>query len=85
MQTLSDFLYEKGKKLLREGRVTKEVETSSRIHFTVASSEPHSVIFDKEANRWSCDCQFFTLRQRVCSHILACMLYLEKEKEENAS
>ena len=31
----------------------------------------------KEKGKWSCDCQFFSLKQRECSHILACKLFLD--------
>ena len=69
-------------KLLRENRVKKELETELRIHFFVkGETEDHDVIFDKVKKSWSCDCRYFSLHQKECSHILACKLFLEKIKE----
>jgi len=68
---------EKGERLFKEGRVKKDFETEKRIHFTVISSEKHFVIFDKIKNKWECDCKYFTLREKECSHIYACKLYLK--------
>ena len=67
----------KGEQLFREGRVKKDLETDKRTFFTVTSSEKHSVIFDKRKNKWECDCKYFTLKQKECSHIYACKLYLQ--------
>ena len=67
----------KGEKLFKEGKVKKDLETDKRIFFTVSSSENHSVIFDKIKNKWECDCKYFTLKEKECSHIYACKLYLK--------
>jgi len=73
---------EKAFKLLRENRVKKELETELRIHFFVkGETEDHDVIFDKVKKSWSCDCKYFSLHQKECSHILSCKLFLEKFKE----
>ena len=73
---------EKAFKLLRENRVKKELETNLRIHFAVeGETEVHDVIFDKVRKIWSCDCRYFALHQKECSHILACKLFIEKFKE----
>ena len=70
---------EKAFKLLRENRVKKEFETELRIHFSVkGETDLHSVIFDKTKNDWNCDCSYFALKEKECSHILACKLFLEK-------
>lgn len=79
MKNISKEVKEKAYSLLNKNKVTKELETEKRIHFKVISRETHSVIFDKEKNTWECDCRFFALRQRGCSHILASNLFL-KEK-----
>ncbi len=66
---------DKAAKLLGEKKIEKNVETDKRIHFTViGDTEAHSVIFDKEKKRFSCDCKFFALQEKECSHILACKL-----------
>jgi hypothetical protein len=70
---------EKAFKLLRERRVKKDLETDLRIHFSVkGETEMHGVIFDKIKNAWSCDCRYFSLHQKECSHILSCILLLKK-------
>jgi hypothetical protein len=69
----SEEVKSKAENLLKEGKVKKEVETEKRIHFKVqGETETHSVIFDKERNEWACDCPFSTLKEKECSHILAC-------------
>lgn len=68
----------KGEQLFKEGKVKKDFETDKRIYFTVTSSEIHSVIFDKTKNTWECDCKYFALKGKECSHIYACKLYLSR-------
>jgi hypothetical protein len=74
---VSELVKQKSKNFVENGKVVKEFETQQRIHFIVFSKTQHSVIFDKEKKEWSCDCQFFSLKQRECSHILACKLFLD--------
>jgi len=75
---VSKEIRKKGNSLFEKGKVSKEIETGKRIHFKVLSEETHSVIFDKEKNEWVCDCRFFALKQKTCSHIFASVLFLEK-------
>ncbi|MCS7123311.1 MAG: hypothetical protein RMJ17_01920 [Candidatus Aenigmarchaeota archaeon] len=72
-------LYKKLKayKLLREDKVKKDLETGKRIYFVVKSTEEYSVFFDKEKDKWFCDCKYFSLKLKECSHIIACKLYLK--------
>jgi hypothetical protein len=80
---ISDEVKTKAKKLIEEGKVIKEIETLKRIHFKVRGErEEHSVIFDKEKNKFSCDCPYFTLKEKYCSHVEAVKLLLKKEKEK---
>lgn len=82
---ISDEIKIKAKKLLKEGKVKEEFETDKRIHFKVqGETEEHSVIFDKEKNEFSCDCTYFTLKKKYCSHIEAVKLLLKKKKKENS-
>ena len=75
---------EKAFKLLRENRVKKELETELRIHFLVkGETEDHDVIFDKVKKSWNCDCTFFSLHRKMCSHILASKLLLESLKRRS--
>lgn len=63
---------EKAKQLFERGKVKKEVETDKRIHFKVfGETEEHSVVFDKQKSRWSCDCRYSSLQKKECSHIIA--------------
>ncbi len=65
--------------LFRQKRVGIDFETEKRIHFKVkGQTEEYSVIFDKERKEFTCDCKFFSLKQKFCSHILACKMLLEK-------
>ena len=74
-EELSNEVKAKAEKLISAGKVKKEVETDKRIHFLVeGETETHSVIFDKQKNKWECDCTFSTLREAVCSHVLACKI-----------
>jgi len=69
----------KAEKIVSKEKVRKEFETDKRIHFIVeGETETHSVIFDKQRKKWECDCRFSSLKQGICSHILACKI---KEKE----
>jgi len=69
----------KAKKLVREGRVKIDLISRARIYFQVeGESEVHSVILDRERNRWSCDCAYFALKEKECSHILAAKIFLKK-------
>lgn len=69
----------KAENLLKEGKVKKEIETNKRIHFKViGETATHSVIFDKEKGRWECDCEYFTLKEGICSHIVASKSSIKK-------
>ena len=66
---------EKAEKLVKEGKVLKEMNTDKRTHYKViGDTEEHSVIFDKSKNNWSCDCKYSALQDRECSHIIACKI-----------
>ncbi len=74
----------KARRILREGRVRLDFKSEKRIYFTVYSREVHSVIFDRERNEFNCDCKYFSVKQKECSHIIACKLLikdLEKKRQ----
>jgi uncharacterized Zn finger protein len=76
----SEEVKKKGQRLFSTGKVKKEIDTDRRTHFIVqGETEKHSVIFDKERKRWSCDCRYFALTQRMCSHIIAAKIFEERE------
>ena len=73
----------KGYWLFKNGKVKKEIDSQKRLHFTVFNDEEnHQVIYDKTRNSWSCDCKFYALKLKDCSHIIACKLFM---RDENAS
>ena len=65
----------KGRKMFDEEKVTMEINTDKRMHFKVAGdTEDHTVVFDKNKLSWSCSCKFSSLKNKDCSHIVACMI-----------
>ncbi len=65
----------KGYWLFKQNKVRKELETDRRIHFVVSGKEDdHSVILDKVRHNYVCDCGFFSLKFKDCSHIIAVKL-----------
>lgn len=75
LMTISWKTKRKGYWLFKQGKVKKELETDKRIHFLINSDEKHSVILDKIKNTYSCDCNFYSLKFKDCSHIIACKLF----------
>ena len=70
----------KGYWLFRNGKLKKEVDTPKRTHFTVLNdNENRQVIHDKIKDSWSCDCRFYALKFKDCSHITACKLFVRDE------
>ncbi len=75
---VSQSILEKGKKLVEEKRVMKDVDSEKRIHFKVlGDTEEHIVIYDKNKNTYECDCSFNTLKYKECSHIVGCKIVAE--------
>ncbi len=75
MAGVSKSILEKGRKLVEEGRVSKDVDSDRRTHFNVAGdTEEHIVIYDKVKGTWDCDCNFSTLKHKSCSHIVGCKI-----------
>jgi hypothetical protein len=69
---VSEKIKAKAEQLLQEKKVKKELETDRRIHFSVqGTSEVHSVIYEKQRKKWSCDCSYNSLKNKICSHIVA--------------
>ena len=73
----------KGYWLNKQGKVKKDLENDRRTFFTIETKNgDKSIIFDKVKNKWSCDCQFFSLKLSDCSHIKAAKNF---SGEENPS
>ena len=65
----------KGRKIFDEGKVKVEINTDKRTHFQVSGdTEEHTVVFDKTKKSWGCDCKFSSLKNKDCSHIIACKI-----------
>ena len=72
MEKVSKEIELKAAELVRQGKVKKEIETGKRIHFRVkGETEEHFVIFDKTKSSFACDCRYFTLQGKECSHIVS--------------
>ena len=83
MGTASKETREKGLQIFAEGKVRKDLDTDRRTHFLVqGKTEQHSVIFDKQKNEYSCDCRFFALTQKPCSHVYAAELSMKNKNED---
>jgi hypothetical protein len=75
MVNVSDEIKTKGYSLYNSKKVEKILETDKRIHFKVTGeTENHSIIFDKQKNKWECDCRYSTLQRKECSHVIACKI-----------
>jgi hypothetical protein len=71
MGNVSKEIERKADELVRKGRVRKDVETDKRAHFSVkGETEEHLVIFDKTKKSFTCDCRYFSLQGKECSHIV---------------
>jgi len=71
--------YKKAEALLRLNRVKLDMKGSDKIYFTVKGDhETYSVIIHTKNSRCTCTCRYWSVTQRKCSHILACLLYLKK-------
>ena len=77
-------LIKKGYELFKKGKIRLTVNTNKRMHFEVAgTSDIHYVTYDKQSKKFTCDCQYFSLHQKECSHIIAVKLFLENIKKKN--
>jgi hypothetical protein len=78
VSNVSKEVRKKGIRLFRSGRVSKDMDSEKRAHFTVeGETEKHSVIFHKDRGVWSCACKYSSMKGRECSHIYACKLSLK--------
>ena len=83
MTRISTKTERKGYWLFKQGKIKKDLETEKRVHFVVNSKDTdHFVIFDKEKHKFSCDCEYFSLHQKPCSHILASRFFLKESKNK---
>ncbi len=79
MMSISETLREKSRKLLKNGKVRKDMDSEKRLFFTVdGESESYSVIFDRDKGTWSCECKYSSMKNKECSHIHACKLLIKQ-------
>jgi predicted nucleic acid-binding Zn finger protein len=91
-----DKLYIKGIRLTNS--VNLDYKTDKHISFLVkGDNEMHNVMYfdeKKQDKRWQCDCKWYTLQDKTCSHIIAVNLAIKngnigqindkaKDKKEN--
>jgi len=56
-------------------------KTGSSLYFYVRSGRrEHEVIYRIPTGKWLCDCEYFSIKARDCSHILACKFWLMRNK-----
>jgi hypothetical protein len=74
--------YLKGIKLTNKVRV--DYSTSKHVSFIVEGEEnEHNVMYFTEkpgSKKWQCDCKWYTLQNKICSHIIAVNLAIKKSK-----
>ncbi len=73
---LSKAVVEKAERLLREGAVTLDREAGGSVYFAAGG---HDIIYRLAQKKWMCDCEFFSVKTKYCSHILAVHLFLESK------
>lgn len=76
--------YDKAR-LLKDGEnVEFEGQMGSSLYFKVLSgATEYQVIFRDPKKQWLCGCQYFVIKAKTCSHVLACKLLLRENRREN--
>lgn len=72
--------YIKGIKL--SSSVKRDYETSKHVSFIIEGDESkHNVMYFGEkmgSKKWQCDCKWYTLQNKICSHIIAANIAVKK-------
>ena len=79
-------LEEDSKRYIKGVRLAKKVsidyETAKHVSFSVEAEETkHNVMYFDEkpsTKKWQCDCKWYTLQNKVCSHMIAVNLALKE-------
>ncbi len=66
--------------LVDTGKVEYKGQIGSSFYFSVISESTHQVLFRIKAEKWMCDCEFTSISEKDCSHILACKHWLNLKK-----
>lgn len=73
---LSRPVVDKAVGLFEDGAVALDRRAGGSAYFAVRG---HDIIYRLDRKRWMCDCEFFSLKTKYCSHILAVHLFLESK------
>lgn len=74
--------YDKARILKDEERVEFEGQMGSSLYFKVFSGDKtYQVIFRGPTKQWLCECPYFTIKAKTCSHVLACKLKLKEVRK----
>lgn len=71
---LSRPVVDKALRLFGDGAVTLDREAGGGVYFAVMG---HDIIYRLDRKRWMCDCEFFSVKAKYCSHILAVHIFLD--------
>ena len=75
--------YDKARMLKEENKVEFEGQMGSSLYFKVFSGkEAYSVVFRGPGKQWLCECQYFVIKGKTCSHVLACKLWLKEHRDK---
>ena len=75
--------YEKARKLKETQNVSFEGQMGSSLYFKVRSGDrEYQVIFRGPQKQWLCDCQYFVMKAKTCSHVIACKLWLKEHDKK---
>ncbi|HDR53736.1 MAG TPA: hypothetical protein ENN60_03670 [archaeon] len=71
--------YDKARMLKETDRVECEGQLGSSLYFKVYSGDKvYQVSFRGPKKQWLCDCQYFVIKAKTCSHVLACKLWIKE-------
>ena len=64
--------------------VKLDYDTGKHLSFSVAGEESdHNVMYFAEktgGRRWQCDCKWYTLQNKICSHMIAVNLAVKRKQ-----
>lgn len=74
-------IYRKAKKILDNNNVTIEATTGNAVYFDVkVKDKVYNVFYLIRLNKWNCNCRWFSLKVKNCSHIIACKSFIQNRR-----
>jgi len=63
-------------------KVKLDYKTDKHISFIVENDNRHNVMYfsERKEDNWQCDCKWYTLQNKICSHIIAVNLAIKNNK-----